>query len=68
MGNYMRIDLLCKYGYYDKATKEIEDYFYYMASRTGTLWEMIDENASCDHGFASYVICWIDTIFNNKKY
>ena len=64
MGNYMRIDLLCKYGYYDKASKEIEDYFYYMANRTGTLWEMIDESASCDHGFAGYVVTWLDKIYN----
>ncbi len=28
---------------------------YYMAERTGTLWENVGAYASCNHGFASHV-------------
>lgn len=60
IGNYLRIDILMQYGEYDKAKEDIVDYFGYMADRTGTLWEYVGINASCNHGFASYVICWLD--------
>jgi alpha-L-rhamnosidase len=32
------------------------DNFYYMAERTGTLWENIGAYASCNHGFASHIV------------
>jgi alpha-L-rhamnosidase len=35
--------------------KEIQDYFYSMAQLTGTLWEKMKPQASCNHGFASYL-------------
>ena len=34
---------------------EIQDYFYNMADKTGTLWEHTQNYASCNHGFASYI-------------
>ena len=51
-----------RYEEYEKVLENITDYFYYMAERTGTLWEHTGTTASCDHGFASYVICWLDEL------
>ena len=45
---------------YAAAKENILDYFGYMADRTGTLWEYVGIDASCNHGFASYAICWFD--------
>ena len=56
VGNYMRLDILRRYGMREEMLSEIEDYFYGMAEKTGTLWEHSDNSNSCDHGFASYVI------------
>jgi alpha-L-rhamnosidase len=55
MGNYMRMDLLSRYGLQSQMLLEIQDYFYGMADRTGTLWEHTQSSASCNHGFASYI-------------
>ena len=55
MGNYMRMDLLSRYGLQSQMLLEIQDYFFSMADRTGTLWEHMGNYASCDHGFASYI-------------
>lgn len=55
IGNYLRMDILSRYGLNNQLLNEIKDYFYYMAQRTGTLWEMIDAGSSCNHGFASYI-------------
>ncbi len=55
IGNYIRMDILSRYGLQNQLIKEIQEYFYYMAQRTGTLWENTDSHASCNHGFASYI-------------
>jgi len=55
VGNYMRMDILSQYGLQSQLLNEIQEYFYYMAQRTGTLWEKMEERASCNHGFASYL-------------
>jgi alpha-L-rhamnosidase len=55
MGNYMRMDLLSRYGFQSQMLLEIQDYFYAMADKTGTLWEHMQNYASCNHGFASYI-------------
>jgi alpha-L-rhamnosidase len=56
MGNYMRMDLLSRYGLQTQLLPEIQDYFYYMADKTGTLWEHASNYiTSCNHGFASYI-------------
>jgi alpha-L-rhamnosidase len=55
IGNYLRLDLLFRYGLADRMVEEIRGYFLYMADKTGTLWEHDSDFASCNHGFASYV-------------
>lgn len=55
IGNYLRMDILSRYGLQSQLLEEIQDYFYYMAERTGTLWENTSPHASCNHGFASYI-------------
>jgi alpha-L-rhamnosidase len=55
MGNYMRMDILSRYGLQSQLIMEIQDYFYFMADKTGTLWEHTENFASCNHGFASYI-------------
>ncbi|MFV0589989.1 MAG: hypothetical protein ACK5M7_01275 [Draconibacterium sp.] len=55
IGNYLRMDILSRYCLQKQLLGEIQDYFYYMAEQTGTLWENVDAHASCNHGFASYL-------------
>ena len=59
IGNYLRLEILSRNGLGRNLTNEIEDYFYYMAEKTGTLWELDSEVASCNHGFASHVAYWL---------
>lgn len=59
IGNYLRLDLLEKYGYHDMLYDSIKGYFSYMAKETGTLWEHTAPTASCNHGFASHVTYWL---------
>ncbi len=59
IGNYLRLMLLEENGLYAQMLTEIKGYFYYMAQRTGTLWEHISTQASCIHGFASYAVHFI---------
>jgi alpha-L-rhamnosidase len=49
------MDILSRNGLKSQLMDEIQDYFYYMAQRTGTLWENVGSEASCNHGFASYI-------------
>lgn len=56
IGNFLRMELLCRYGEREMLLHDIEEYFYYMAKTTGTLWEYEATNASCNHGFASYIL------------
>jgi alpha-L-rhamnosidase len=55
IGNYLRMDILSRYGLNSQLFKEVQDYFYPMAKRTGTLWEHMGLQGSCNHGFASYI-------------
>ena len=55
IGNYLRMDILSRYGLQVQLLNEIQDYFYFMAEQTGTLWENMSAHASCNHGFASYL-------------
>lgn len=55
IGNYLRLDILSGYGLQGQLLGEIQDYFYNMARITGTLWENMGSQASCNHGFASYL-------------
>jgi len=56
IGNYLRLELLSRYGQSAPLLRESLANFYYMAQRTGTLWENIGAYASCNHGFASHVV------------
>ncbi len=62
IGNYLRLELLCRYGENEKLLENIRGYFLKMAKLTGTLWEMDSPTASCNHGFASHVIYWLDKL------
>ncbi len=55
IGNYLRMNILSRYGLQPQLLNEIQDYFYGMAQQTGTLWENMKSSASCNHGFASYL-------------
>ncbi|QGY42778.1 Bacterial alpha-L-rhamnosidase [Maribellus comscasis] len=55
IGNYLRMDILSRYGLKEQLLGEIQDYFYGMAKQTGTLWEHMKSSASCNHGFASFI-------------
>lgn len=59
IGNYLRLDVLSRYGLGKNVLEEIEGYFIHMAEKTGTLWEHDSDFASCNHGFASYVAYWL---------
>ncbi len=56
IGNMLRIELLSRAGLSQQILDESIDYLLYMADRTGTLWENVNEVASCNHGFASHII------------
>ena len=60
IGNYLRLDLLDRYGCHEALYENIKGYFAYMAERTGTLWELTADQASCNHGFASHVLYWME--------
>jgi alpha-L-rhamnosidase len=55
IGNVIRLELLSRWGRAKQMLDESGDYLLYMADRTGTLWEMADDKASCNHAFAAHV-------------
>ena len=55
IGNYLRLEILARYGHIKQLLNESIDEYLYMANLTGTLWENITTVASCNHGFASHV-------------
>ncbi len=67
IGNFLRLDILYRYGLHEQLMEEIKGYFLYMAEKTGTLWENIGDYASCNHGFASHVALWMLAIRGEKK-
>lgn len=62
VGNYLRMELLLQHGEHEKLLEDIKNYFYYMSVATGTLWEYESTRASCNHGFASYVLYLFDKL------
>lgn len=64
ISNCLRLDILTQLDYFHTVRENIEGYFLYIAERTGTLGENVGDTASCNHGFASYVLCWLDQIEN----
>ena len=63
IGNYLRLEILFRDGLYEKVVDDVRGFFLPMAECTGTLWENMTDNASCNHGFASHVICWLNKIY-----
>lgn len=55
IGNYLRMDILSRNNMQSRLINEVQDFFYAMAEKTGTLWEHMRNHASCNHGFASYI-------------
>lgn len=55
IGNYLRFLWLNQIGEIEQIKKEAVDYFFKMASYSGTLWEKDSPTASCNHGFASSI-------------
>ena len=60
IGNYLRLELLYLYGEHEKLIENIRGFFIKMAKLTGTLWENETPTASCNHGFASHVLYWMN--------
>ncbi|MBR3692756.1 MAG: hypothetical protein IKL89_08710 [Clostridia bacterium] len=67
IGNYLRCELLMREGELSALEENIRGYFDYMARRTGTLWENDSDHASCNHGFASHVLIWLDRLGYTKR-
>lgn len=67
IGYYLRLELLSLAGEREKLLENIEGFFNYMAETTGTLWENKTATASCNHGFASHVIVWLNKIFKENR-
>ena len=55
IGNLLRLILLKREGRVLQVSREIRGYYLKMAEATGTLWEHDRPEASCNHGFASYL-------------
>ncbi|MFA5864872.1 MAG: hypothetical protein WC975_09305 [Phycisphaerae bacterium] len=56
IGNFLRMELLARYGAARQVLEESVGYLLHMAQQTGTLWEHDDVRASCNHSFASHVV------------
>ncbi|MBK8856282.1 MAG: hypothetical protein IPN11_00930 [Opitutaceae bacterium] len=62
IGKLLRLELLIAHGEPAAARRELMRNFAPMARRTGTLWEHLDDSASCNHGFTSYIAVLIDRL------
>ena len=62
IGNYLRLELLFRWGKTEQLLREIRAFFLPMAEQTGTLWENMTDRASCCHGFASHVAVWLNAV------
>lgn len=65
VGNYLRLELLLRYGYKANVIQECRDFFSNMADMTGTLWEHSNLSCSLNHGFASMAAVYIDECMKN---
>ncbi len=53
IGYVLRLMILYREGETDRLLKECKQRFLEMARATGTIWELFQNNASCNHGFGS---------------
>jgi alpha-L-rhamnosidase len=60
IGNLLRLIVLKREGRDAQVSSEIRGYYLKMAETTGTLWEFDRPEASCNHGFASYLAILLD--------
>jgi alpha-L-rhamnosidase len=67
VGNYLRLEILLRYGYTDQVLQECRDFFLKMAELTGTLWEHSKLSASLNHGFASMAAVYIDECMKQRQ-
>jgi alpha-L-rhamnosidase len=56
IGNYLRLELLSRHAGPEQIKRDILGFYLKMAKKTGTLWEHMGTQASCNHGFASHVV------------
>lgn len=59
VGNYLRLELLLRYGFNREVINECKAFFTKMANATGTLWEHDYVSGSLNHGFASIAAAYI---------
>ncbi len=59
IGNYLRLELLLRWGFKERVLGECRDFFTGMAELTGTLWEHSRLSSSLNHGFASMAAVYI---------
>jgi alpha-L-rhamnosidase len=62
VGRILRLELLIDNGEPAAARRELMKSYLPMARSTGTLWEVFQTTASCNHGFTSYVAVLIDRL------
>ncbi|MCX6984135.1 MAG: hypothetical protein NT118_05190, partial [Lentisphaerae bacterium] len=55
MGDFLRLELLSRYGMIEQMIKESREYFTWMADKTGTLGDLGIPKSCCCHGFASHI-------------
>lgn len=55
IGYILRLSVLLREGEGEKVVAECKNRFADMAADTGTIWELFQTNASCDHGFGAVV-------------
>ena len=67
IGDYLRLELLLTLGKTEDIMDEIIRYFAPMAHATGTLWENNGSYASCDHGFASSVVYYMQKLHSDHS-
>ncbi len=56
VGNFLRFELLSRYGMASQLLSESRDYLLPMVDQTRTLWEHSRASDSCNHGFASHIV------------
>lgn len=66
IGNYLRLEVMLREGLYDQVMSECGDFFYKMATLTGTLWEHAMVGCSMNHGFASMAAVYVDACKKRK--
>ena len=68
IGNLLRLVTLRREGRGAQVSREIRGYYLKMAETTGTLWEHDRPEASCNHGFASYLAVLLGGKCGNRQF